>query len=499
MRRLSLVFLLLSATGWAQSPAYSTKNVQPPWYTVGTLPTQSANQHILYGVYDGTTGTDCTVGGGSSLVLCAWTGSAWSSVGGSSSGGTLQPSGTPTAGQIALWVNSTTLQGVSTLPSLSLAGTGAGILSLTQGADNSANCPVNSECRQANSGIATKFTVTGPAAAATGFRYGVNSAGLITESIGELAGDCTTSASLTITCTKTNSVAFSSFATLSSTFSAHQFLGNNTSGSATAGASLIGTSDVSPNLYVADSGAVNVYVATLSPAMTAYSTGVMGCFKASASNTTATPTINFNGLGAKTIVKFNNGALSNGDINITEPSCVIYDGANFLLLNPQLTSGTGGIARVSSPSFTNIGMSGTVTSYNNISTAGQGVSWIIGATSQKAETTTADANVLTVTPAAAVGTYRACVVVSVSAATSGVISWTLSWTDSNGAAQANIAQDLFQQGTAAPNTTFTTSAAGNYNGCSIFDINNAAAAIVVKWVGGGTTTAKMSALIERLF
>lgn len=133
MRRLSLVFLLLSAIGWAQNPAYSTKNVQPPWYTVGTLPTQSANQHILYGVYDGTTGTDCTVGGGSSLVLCAWTGSAWSSVGGSSSGGTLQPSGTPTAGQIALWVNSTTLQGVSTLPSLSLAGTGAGILSLTQG------------------------------------------------------------------------------------------------------------------------------------------------------------------------------------------------------------------------------------------------------------------------------------------------------------------------------------------------------------------------------
>ena len=120
------------------------------------------------------------------------------------------------------------------------------------------------------------------------------------------------------------------------------------------------------------------------------------------------------------------------------------------------------------------------------------------ATLQKNETTTPDANVLTVTPAASAGTYRACVVISVSAATSGVISWTLSWTDSNGTAQSNIAQDLFQQGTAAPNTTFTTSAAGNYNGCSVIDVNNAAANIVVKWVGGGTTTAKMSATVERL-
>jgi hypothetical protein len=141
---------------------------------------------------------------------------------------------------------------------------------------------------------------------------------------------------------------------------------------------------------------------------------------------------------------------------------------------------------------------GLFTKENGEALAGTGHAYIRGVTSQKAETTTADANVLTVTPAAAVGTYRACVVVSVSSATSGVISWTLSWTDSNGTAQSNIAQDLFQQGTAAPNTTFTTSAAGNYNGCTVFDVNNAAASIVVKWVGGGTTAAKMSAVVERI-
>lgn len=120
------------------------------------------------------------------------------------------------------------------------------------------------------------------------------------------------------------------------------------------------------------------------------------------------------------------------------------------------------------------------------------------ATSQKAETGAADTNVLTLTPPASVGTYRVCFVASVSSATAGVISWTLSWTDSNGNAQANIAQDLFQDGTAAPATTFTTSAAGNYHFCRELDINNAAASVIVKWVGGGTTAAKVSASIERL-
>jgi len=121
-----------------------------------------------------------------------------------------------------------------------------------------------------------------------------------------------------------------------------------------------------------------------------------------------------------------------------------------------------------------------------------------GATLQKPETQAADANVLTVTPLANAGLYRACVSISVSSATSGVIAWTLSWTDSNGNAQSNVAQDLFQDGTAAPATTFTTNAAGNYHFCRELDVNNAAANIVVKWVGGGTSAAKMSASLERL-
>jgi hypothetical protein len=137
---------------------------------------------------------------------------------------------------------------------------------------------------------------------------------------------------------------------------------------------------------------------------------------------------------------------------------------------------------------------------NGVSAGSGGMGFPIeqGITSQKPETGAADANVLTVTPAASVGNFRVCFTASVSSATAGVIGWTLSWTDSNGNAQSNIAESLFQQGTAAPALTFTTSAASNYQSCSEIDVNNAAAAIVVKWVGGGTTAAKVSATIERL-
>jgi hypothetical protein len=73
----------------------------------------------------------------------------------------------------------------------------------------------------------------------------------------------------------------------------------------------------------------------------------------------------------------------------------------------------------------------------------------------------------------------------------------LSWTDSEGNAQSAIAESLFKHGTAAPALTFTISAAGNFGSCQEIDINNAAAAITVGWVGGGTISAKVSATISR--
>ena len=189
---------------------------------------------------------------------------------------------------------------------------------------------------------------------------------------------------------------------------------------------------------------------------------------------------------------------------------LMYDGTNWVVSTTSsdvMCGGALGATNVITGNSNNqitananlqIAAGGTVSKYQNQTTAGAGLPYLLGATLQKSETNTADANVLTVTPSAAAQTLRVSVCISVASATSGVISWTLSYTDSNGNAQSNVAQFLVQAGTAAPNTTFTTSAAGNYHGTVVIDVNNAQANVVVKWVGGGTSSAKMSAFIERI-
>lgn len=66
--------------------------------------------------------------------------------------------------------------------------------------------------------------------------------------------------------------------------------------------------------YAAESGAADVYVVTLSPALASLADGSLVNFKASATNTTTTPTLNVNGLGAKVIKKQQNVALAASDI-----------------------------------------------------------------------------------------------------------------------------------------------------------------------------------------
>ena len=85
--------------------------------------------------------------------------------------------------------------------------------------------------------------------------------------------------------------------------------------------------------YAADAGSNDTYVITLSPAATAYTTGMMVEFKANTANTGAA-TITVNGLGAKTIVKRVNTTLADGDIASSMFCVLIYDGTNFVLINP---------------------------------------------------------------------------------------------------------------------------------------------------------------------
>jgi hypothetical protein len=81
--------------------------------------------------------------------------------------------------------------------------------------------------------------------------------------------------------------------------------------------------------YVADTGTADVYAIAPTPAITAYVTGQMFSFKASATNTTAS-TLNVNGLGTKNIF-LGGAALIGGEILINTIVQVEYDGTQFNL------------------------------------------------------------------------------------------------------------------------------------------------------------------------
>lgn len=114
-------------------------------------------------------------------------------------------------------------------------------------------------------------------------------------------------------------------------------------------------------IYAADTGAADAYVITLSPAPSTYTTGMVVRFKASAANATTTPTINVNGLGAKTIVKRVNTALVANDILANQFLELIYDGTNFVLWS-QFGNAPGTVTSVAGAGLA----SGTVTSSGNI-------------------------------------------------------------------------------------------------------------------------------------
>lgn len=108
----------------------------------------------------------------------------------------------------------------------------------------------------------------------------------------------------------------------------------------------------------------NTITGVLAPAITAYASGMVITFIPAATNTGAT-TINLNAVGAKTIVKGASVALVAGDLVINVQAFAIYDGTNFLLMNPQLVSGinvTGklGVAKTLSTSAPSGGVDGDI-------------------------------------------------------------------------------------------------------------------------------------------
>lgn len=86
--------------------------------------------------------------------------------------------------------------------------------------------------------------------------------------------------------------------------------------------------------YAADAGVTDAYAIALSPVLTSYGSGGLVIYFRAATANTGAATLNVNSLGAKTIVKQVNTTLADNDILASMFCAVIYDGTNFVLLNP---------------------------------------------------------------------------------------------------------------------------------------------------------------------
>jgi len=78
-------------------------------------------------------------------------------------------------------------------------------------------------------------------------------------------------------------------------------------------------------------GTADALTITLTPAITAYTTGQILQFISSAANVTTTPTLNINAVGVKTIKRQNGAAIQPGDIPAGSLVQIAYNGVDFLL------------------------------------------------------------------------------------------------------------------------------------------------------------------------
>lgn len=95
------------------------------------------------------------------------------------------------------------------------------------------------------------------------------------------------------------------------------------------GGSAIPSEDMS---YGVASG-TNTYTVTLSPAITEYTTGLFINVKFTNANTSSSPTLNCNSLGAKNILSIDSSSVYGGQIDGSSIYSLLYDGTNFILLN----------------------------------------------------------------------------------------------------------------------------------------------------------------------
>lgn len=126
-------------------------------------------------------------------------------------------------------------------------------------------------------------------------------------------------------------------------------------------------------IYGAGGGTANAQTLTLSPALGSYVAGAVVAWLPVAANTTSTPTLNVNSLGATTIVKAGGTALAANDLTTSAVAVAIYDGSHFELQNPQTGNTSLSAAPVNpiTSSFRTAGWNWTASATNTPPTADQ--------------------------------------------------------------------------------------------------------------------------------
>lgn len=90
--------------------------------------------------------------------------------------------------------------------------------------------------------------------------------------------------------------------------------------------------------YQADTGSANFIVIAPSPAVTSYQAGQIFSTKVIATNTSPSVSVNVSGLGAKSLILTNLVSPSVGDLVAGQVITVEYDGTNFQMQSPPVTS-----------------------------------------------------------------------------------------------------------------------------------------------------------------
>jgi hypothetical protein len=131
-----------------------------------------------------------------------------------------------------------------------------------------------------------------------------------------------------------------------------------------------GPSEIGPFLYTVDTGTVDLLKTTFVAGLDlGLNTGTTIFLLPKFANTSGTPTLDVNGLGAKKILRYGNKPLAPGDLSTTALAVVIYDGTFWELINPQTIAGTVTAVTATAPLVSSGGVTPNISCPTCITTA----------------------------------------------------------------------------------------------------------------------------------